>query len=396
MSDKIKRDARARQAETGEPYTRARRAAGRQAPPPAGPGDVPAAGDVPQPVVVMMARHLQAAMLHLGRWRALGENAKAIPEQPRLGEKASGPASPVLAAEHEAFGILYNLQQWTERTAVASGAVPEMPNWFGGNADPAGDAARGTLYPEPLGWCADGGRLPQPGETLEDPAPRSVRHCLPGPVPDWELSMHARGKFVRKSGDIVPGTPAAPVFDAAARLEAYASGWANRPGDSPADLAAALDGLSEVVREFTEASTQLLREITRRAGNGTLSGVDAAQLAAAREKLTAMLDAPVPGGGSTNHLNNTLRDAAEAITGAAARPRPDAPHVPATLARKLAGKTPAQVRDELGTERFVQRHVSKVRPADYTRADHLETVATWMHATGAAAYDPDAHAQDVS
>jgi hypothetical protein len=394
MSDKIKRDARARQAATGEPYTRARRAAGRQAPPPAGPGDVPAGGDVPQPVAVMMARHLQAAMLHLGRWRALGENAKAIPESPRLGEKPKGPAAPVLTAEHEAFGILHDLQQWTERTAVASGAVPEIPNWFGGTADPAGDAARAALYPEPLGWCAHGGHLPQPGETPEDTAPaRGIRHCLPGPVPDWELSMHASGKYVRKSGDIVPGTPAAPVFDAAARLEAYASGWAERPGDSPADLAAALDGLSEVVREFTEASTQLLREIARRAGNGTLSGVDTAQLAGAREKLTAMLDAPVSGGGTTNHLNNALRDAAGAITGAAARPRPDAPPVPPVLARKLAGKTVAQVREELGSERFTQRQVSRVRPGDYTRADHLETVATWMHATGAAAYDPDAHAQ---
>jgi hypothetical protein len=394
MSDKIKRDARARQAATGEPYTRARRAAGRQDPPPAGPGDVPGVGEVATPVAVMMARHLEAAMLHLGRWRALGENAKAIPEQPRLGEKAKGPAAPVLAAEHEAFGILYDLQQWTERTAVASGAVPEMPNRFGSNPGPAGVAARDALYPEPLGWCADGGHLPQPGETPEDPAPgRAVRHCLPGPVPDWHLSMRASGKYVRRSGDIVPGTPAAPVFDAAACLEAYASGWAERPGDSPADLAAALDGLSEVVRGLTAASTQVLREIARRAGNGTLSGIDAAQLADASEKLTVMLDEPVPGGGTTNHLNNVLRDAAEAITGAVARPRPDAPPVPAPLARKLAGKTAAQVREELGSERFVQRQVSRVRPGDYTRADHLEAVATWMHATGAAAYDPGAHAR---
>jgi hypothetical protein len=46
-----------------------------------------------------------------------------------------------------------------------------------------------------------------------------------------------------------------------------------------------------------------------------------------------------------------------------------------------------------GSERFTQRQVSRVRPGDYTKADHLETVATWMHATGVAAYDPGAHAQ---
>jgi hypothetical protein len=396
MSDKIKRDARARQAATGEPYTRARRAAAGQAPPPAGPDDAPAAEGVPQPVAVMMARHLQAAMNHLGRWTSLGQEAMALPESPRLGEKPKGPAAPVLAARSEAHRILYHLQQWTERTAVASGAVPVMPELFG-PVSPEGRAARKALYPEPLGWCADGGHLPQPGETPEDTAPgRAARHCLPGPVPDWHLSRNARGMYVRRAGDIVPGTPAAPLFDAAGRIEAYASGWAERPGDSPADLAAALDGFSEVVSVLTEASTQLLREIARRAANGTLSGVDAAQLAAAREKLTAVLDAPVPGGGSTNHLNSALRDAAGAITGASARPRPDAPPVPGHLARKLAGKTAAQVREELGSERFVQRQVSRVRPGDYTRADHLEAVATWMHATGAAAYDPGAHSRDVS
>jgi hypothetical protein len=43
MTDKIKRDARARQSATGEPYTRALRAVARQDPPPAGPGSPGAA-----------------------------------------------------------------------------------------------------------------------------------------------------------------------------------------------------------------------------------------------------------------------------------------------------------------------------------------------------------------
>jgi len=41
---------------------------------------------------------------------------------------------------------------------------------------------------------------------------------------------------------------------------------------------------------------------------------------------------------------------------------------------------------------FYQRQRGKTRPENYDRAAALERILTWMHATGAATYDPAAHA----
>ncbi len=399
MTDKIKRDARARAAATGESYTRARRAVARQ---PATAADVPGAEGIPQPAAVMLARHARAARLHLGSWRALAEGSQALPRDSGSSwEEPSGPAAPVLQARQTAGLALLDLEQWSERTALASGAITALPDLLG-PPTPGGSAAERALYPQPAGdsgrWCADaGGRLPQPGEehtgTEPGPGPGLARHCLPGPVPAWHLCLYAEGRDVRKARDVVPGTPAAPVFDAAATLSAYACGWMDRRGDSPADLAAALDGLAELAEQLASVTRQVLAELARRAEAGTLDGADGAALASARDSALGVLDEHDPRGWTVNHLRGMFQQARAALAGAtAALPDSGGARIPVTLARQMAGKTAAQIRGELGHEMFYQRQRSKTRPTNYGRAEALERILTWLHAVGAASYDPAAHA----
>jgi len=395
MTDKIKRDARARAAATGEPYARARRAVARQ---PATAADVPGAEGVPQPVAVMLARHARAARFHLGSWRGMAESARALPRD-RAWEEPSGPAAPIIKADHTAHSALLELEQWSERTALASGAITALPDFFGPST-PEGSAAARALYPQADGgsggWCAKGGRLPQPGEehaeTEADQARGLARHLLPGPVPAWHLCLHAEGQDVRKARDVVPGTPAAPIFDAAATLNTYACGWMDRRGDSPADLAAALDGLAELADELASVTGQVLGELARRIEAGILDGADGDALAGVRASALGVPGEHDPRGWTVNHLRRVFYEARAAIAGAtAALPDSGSAPIPVTLARQMAGKTPAQIRGELGQEMFYQRQVGKTRPTDYGRAEALERILTWIHATAAASYDPSAH-----
>jgi len=230
----------------------------------------------------MLARHVRAARFHLGSWRSMA-GARALPRD-RAWEDPSGPAAPIIKADHTAHHALLELEQWSERTALASGAITAVPDFFGPST-PEGSAAARALYPQvdgdSGGWCAvAGGHLPQPGEEHADAEPdagRGVRQCLPGPVPAWHLSMHAEGRDVRRAQDVVPGTPAAPVWDAAGNLNRYACGWMDRHGDSPADLATALEGLAEVADQLASVTAQVFGEITRRIEDGTLAGADAAR-----------------------------------------------------------------------------------------------------------------------
>jgi hypothetical protein len=397
MVDKIKREARERAARTGEPYTRARRAVANQ---PAAAADVPGAAGVPQPVAVMLARHARAARLHLGTWRALAEGSRALPRDSGPDrEHPSGPAAPIAQAHRTAGLALLDLEGWSERTAMASGAITALPVVLG-PATPDGTAAERALYPVPEGnpgrWCAEaGGHLPQPGEehTEAEQASGLARHLLPGAVPVWHLSLYAEGRDVRRARDVVPGTPAAPVFDAAAALNSYVGGWMDRRGDSPADLAIALDGLAELADRLASVTGQVLGELARRVEAGTLDGTDAGALARVRERALGVLEESDPQGWTVNHLGRMFYEARRAVAGAAATlPDSDAARIPATLTRQMAGKTPAQVRGELGQEMFYQRQRGKTRPTSYDRAEALERILTWMHATGAATYDPAAHA----
>ena len=356
---------------------------------------MPGAAGVPQPAAVMLARHVQAAAKHLGTWQSLAEGARALPRDRGLFEEPTGPTAPITRASHTAFLALSELQAWSERTALASGAIGALPDQLGSGTE----AARRALYPQPQGqpggWCAaEGGRLPQPGEEHagSGPGPKT-RYLLPGAVPVWHLSLSAEGHDVRRARDAVPGTPAAPVFDAAAALNTYACGWMDRRGDSPADLAIALDGLAELAGQLASVTGQVLGELTRRIEAGTLDGADADALARVRERALGVLEERDPGGWTVNHLRRIFHEARRAVAGAAATlPDSAGTQIPATLTRQMAGKTPAQVRDGLGEEMFYQRQRGKTRPTDYGRAEALERILTWMHATGAATYDPAAHA----
>jgi hypothetical protein len=92
-------------------------------------------------------------------------------------------------------------------------------------------------------------------------------------------------------------------------------------------------------------------------------------------------------------LSRLFHEARRAVAGAtAALPDSGGTRIPVTLARQMAGKTPAQIRGELGHEMPYQRQRSKTRPTSYDRAEALERILTWLHVTGAATYDPAAHA----
>ncbi|MFC7650344.1 hypothetical protein ACFQX6_65930 [Streptosporangium lutulentum] len=211
-----------------------------------------------------------------------------------------------------------------------------------------------------------------------------VTHSLPGPVTGDRLSLRASGQSVVRVGDVAPGTPAAPIWDAAERLERYACEWMNRGGDSPADLAAALDGLEEVAERLQSVLGSVTAEIERRYADGCLEGGDHVGLAAQ--------------GGQADEAARTLHRRIyamrHAMTGAAAALPPARPGtVPPHIASPMDGKTLAEVRAELGDEVFMQRQVGKTRPGDDRQTTALARILTWMHVKGASVYDAPAHAK---
>ena len=58
----------------------------------------------------------------------------------------------------------------------------------------------------------------------------------------------------------------------------------------------------------------------------------------------------------------------------------------------MDGRSVAALRDELGSETHWQRHRSKTREPIYDRAEALQRMIQWCHATGATTYDAAAHA----
>src|SRR5262249_39114051 len=148
---------RARQAATGEPYAEAARHVGKTV----SLDTIPAA-TVPAPVAVMMARHVDAAALHLGKWHALAAEDGG-PEASRVSERAQ--KRPLDEVSSDLFGRVRRVQEWSERTAVAaervrvhadrSGSDRVDPDPFGSGTE-AQRRAYALLYPGRHLWCASG------------------------------------------------------------------------------------------------------------------------------------------------------------------------------------------------------------------------------------------------
>lgn len=382
-SDKArKRDIRRRMQETDESYTEAARHVDEENAPPILARDVPAAA-LTAPVATRLARHLVAARQHLGQAKKLAHEhgAQAFAPADHLRDRPGGPLTEIAEAATKDVGQLVG---WAERTALASGAVPALPNPFGG-ATPEQREAYEILYPDQHTWCAfPGGKLPAPGERADQAAGRATTHSLPGPVPETRLSLRASGRSVVRAGDVVPGTPAAPIWKAAEDLERYTCDWMSRGGDAPADLAAALDGLAEVADRLQGAISAVSAEVARRYERQSLAGGH-------REE--AAVEA-----GHADEAARTLRQhlagLRQAVSGATAvLPLAVPGTVPPHVSTPLDGATLARVREALGEEVFAQRHISKVEPGDERRTAALERIVQWMHARGASVYDASAHAK---
>ncbi|MFD4320501.1 hypothetical protein [Streptomyces sp. NPDC058548] len=349
--------------------------------------------EVPSTVAVMMARQIQAAHLHLSQFRDLVQTYGdgLVPEWPKPGQAPDNPVAQTLSA---ASRLLYELREWSSRTAHASGAVSVLPELVAASEEQR--RAEALLYP-PGGWCAlPGGMMPPPGEARPaESAADPIAAQLLGPVPEKRYSARASGRSVQRALPAVADTPAAAVWTAEKVLYGYVCQHWETPGDTPADLAAAVDGLDELAGTFTSACTSILGEIRRRMEEGLLVDVDQAAFSEAAAAVRAQLGIEperVP------KLAYALSCARQAMTGArAALPAASGDaHAFDALAQTRAlgaldGKALPEVRRELGRERHWQRHRSKTRMPDYTAADWLRRAMHWMHAAGVSAYDHGAH-----
>ncbi|GHH54643.1 hypothetical protein [Streptomyces candidus] len=349
--------------------------------------------EVPTTVAVMMARQIHAAHLNLSAFRNLvqeyGEGL--VPEWPKPGQ---APDNPVARTLGEASRLLYELREWSSHSAHVSGAVSVLPEVIAASEEQR--RAEAVLYP-PGGWCPlPGGTMPRPGEERpEEPLEHPVTTQLLGPVPEKRYSARASGKSVQRALPAVKDTPAAAVWEAERSLSAFVCQHWEAPGDTPADLAAAVDGLDELADTFTSACTSTLGEIKRRLDEGLLVGVDEPAFNDAAAAVRAQLGIEpdrVP------RLAYALSRVRGAMAGArAAMPTAlDDDHAFDALARTrvlgaLDGKSLTVVRRELGSERHWQRQRSKTRVPDYTAADWLNRAMHWMHAAGAGAYNHGAH-----
>ncbi|MFF1733736.1 hypothetical protein [Streptomyces sp. NPDC058247] len=349
--------------------------------------------EVPSTVAVMMARQIHAAHLHLSAFRNLVQEYGdgLLPEWPKPGQAPDNPMDQTLS---EASRLLYELREWSSHTAHASGAVSVLPEVIAASEEQL--RAEAVLYP-PGEWCPlPGGTMPRPGEerpeeTLEYP----VTTQLLGPVPEKRYAARASGKSVQKALPAVKDTPAATVWEAERSLYGFVCQHWEAPGDTPADLAAAVDGLDELADTFTSACTYTLGEIKRRLDEGLLIDVDepafAEAAAAVRAQLGIEPDRVPKLAYALSRVRQTMAGARAALPTAT-----DDDHAFDALAQArvlgaLDGKTLTVVRRELGRERHWQRHRSKTRVPDYTAADWLRRAMHWMHAAGAGAYNHGAH-----
>lgn len=346
--------------------------------------EVPAA-ELPAPVAVEMARHLHAAWLHLGAFKRLAEDYRVTPPQRAMEE----PKDPVGRAEKQLSDLLFDLQMWAGRTAHASGAVSAEPKLMAHSGTPEG-VAFAQLYPGSGRWCsAAGGTMPQPGDERQaDEYQRPVTTHLVGPVPEKTFSVH--GYQGNPAGPAVRGTPAAPAWDAREKLNALLCQHWEADGDTPADLAATVEGLSHAAAELGDACHATLNELERRVGDGRLLVQDtevfteAAQHA--REQAQGFKASPLA------RVRQTLTGAQAVLPGQPWR-RGLPPAVRAVL-KQLDGKPLTEIRYALGDERHLNKQISKTRPTDYSREEVLQRVVAWMHAQNVTVYDQTAHSLD--
>ncbi|MFD3889981.1 hypothetical protein [Streptomyces microflavus] len=349
--------------------------------------------DAPSTVAVMMARQIHAAHLHLFQFRDLVQTygGGLVPEWPKPGR---APDNPVDQTLRTASRLLYELREWSSRSSYTSGAVSVLPEVIGASEEQR--RAEAVLYP-PGGWCAlPGGTMPPPGEERqEESAEYPIAAQLLGPVPEKRYSARASGRSVQRALPAVADTPAAAVWAAERALYGYVCQHWETPGDTAADLAAAVDGLDELADTFTSACTYVLGEIRRRMEEGLLVGVDeeafTESVAAVRVQLGIEPERVPKLAYALSRVRQAMTGARAALPAAAGGTRAVDALAQARALGALDGKTLPEVRRELGTERHWQRQRSKTRMPDYTAADWLRRAMLWMHAAGVNVYDHGAH-----
>ncbi|WP_330269947.1 hypothetical protein [Streptomyces griseorubiginosus] len=349
--------------------------------------------EVPSTVAVLMARQVNAAHLHLSAFRDLVQTYGdgLVPEWPKPGQAPDNAVDQTLST---ASRLLYELREWSSHTAHASGAVSVLPEIIAASEEQL--RAEAVLYP-PGGWCAvPGGTMPPPGEEQEEEgAEHPIATQLLGPVPEKRYSARASGRSVQRALPAVAGTPAAAVWTAERALYGYVCQHWEAPGDTPADLAAAVDGLDELADTFTSACTFTLDEIRRRMAEGLLVDVDEDAFdeaaAAVREQLGIEPERVPKLAYALSRVRQAMTGARAALPAASGDARSFDALAQARALGALDGKTLPEVRRELGRERHWQRHRSKTRMPDYTAADWLRRAMHWMHAAGVTAYDHGTH-----
>jgi hypothetical protein len=402
MVDRRKRETRARMRQTGEPYTVAARAVQQQQAPQVGVFSLDEVAPVrlQAPVALMLARHLMAAGRHLS-------SAAQLADPMRNDGAGLGTAGgPVCEATTTAQRALLALRRWAETCAAASDVIPAAALESRRDAvNPPSQTRRqaeDVLYPSLNAWCSEapGGTLPQPGERLgekrrphQEADRNEVQYLLPGPVPSKRLMTSGfSGQGVVHAKDVVPGTPAEAVWAAQRELAAYSSAWMFRDGDSPADLAAALDGLIEIADGIAGLTQSLAREFDDRLRAGTITGIDPDELRQATDDARDVLNGDWDN--DRPSLAGRIGAVRDAVAGArAALPDPDpSGRVPAQLARELTGRTQAEIRHEYGQERFLERAMRGSDRSTILRP--LARILHWMQAHNIDRYDPTTHANN--
>lgn len=390
-----------------------------------------AAGTAPATVAVELARQVLAAQNHVYGVYHQVTDYRVVPMRRVRTGTGEEPHGPVAKTIEDVLKGLQKLRGWAERTAHASGAIPTGDIGLAQEGTAQAQAEE-LLYPGARGgdrWCREpGGTVPLAGEIRVGPYDQAARAervqaraNLAGPVPAELFAGHGRGQHLVPAFPAVEGTPAEPAWQAYRLLSQMNGQHWERPADSPADLAAQLDGLAAVARELDSAVAGVLGEVQRRIEAGALSGVDGERFAEAagsilqpdlirdpsawplfdeEQKDQAPLDpaeaelARLRAQIDYRSLPGRIERARRLLGGASAVLPPARGRTAESLermARRMDGASLALVRHALGGERHMNKQIEKTRPAAYGREDGLERIAQYMHASGTVVYNAQAH-----